>query len=104
MSKIFIRGEKVDENNIKVTFQHFAPLDKKDGLTEQQLAEGYLVDEIPEPQQVQGSRPILCYNIAEKKCYYTYAEVKHVPQVTLSEVNDKVDLLMQMILESEGLL
>ena len=104
MKKIFIRGDKVDEGNIRVTFQHFSPLDKNDGLTEKQLAEGFLVDEIPEPQQVSGARPVLYYNLAEKKCYYKYVEVKSTPQVTLSDVNEKVDLLMQLLLESEGLL
>lgn len=104
MSKIFIKGEKVDENNIKVTLQHFAPLDKKDGLTPQQLAEGFLVDEIPEPEEVKNAMPVLHYNITEGKCFYKYVEVKIVPQVTLAEVNDKVELLMQLLLESEGLL
>ena len=104
MNKVFIRGDKVDENNIKVTFQHFAPLDKKDGLTEKQLSEGFLVDNIPTPQEVQGAIPVLYYNIAEKKCYYKYVEVKSTPQITLSDVNDKLELLMQMFLESEGLL
>lgn len=104
MSKVFIRGDKIDDTNIAVSFQHFAPLDKKDGLTEEQLAEGFLVDEIPEPEEVKGARPLLCYNTEEKKCYYKYVEVKVVPQITLADVNEKVDVLMQLLLESEGLL
>lgn len=104
MSKIFIRGDKVDENNIRVNFQHFSPLDTKDGLSKEILKEGYLVDEIPDPQNVEGAMPVLHYNITEGKCYYKYVEVKVVPQVTLAEVNDKVELLMQLLLESEGLL
>lgn len=104
MSKVFIRGEKVDENIIKVTFQHFSPLDSEYGLTAEQLAEGYLVENIPEPEEIEESIPILHYNIPEQKCYYEYVKVEIAPQITLSDVNDKVDLLLQMMLESEGLL
>ena len=39
MAKIFVRGEKVSDNTILVTFQHFDPLNEKDGLTEEQLKE-----------------------------------------------------------------
>lgn len=104
MSKIFVRGDKVDEDNIKVTFQHFSPLDSKDGLSKERLKEGYLVDEIPDPQDVEGAIPILYYSVKEGKCYWKYEELKIVPQVSLTEVNDKVELLMQLLLESEGLL
>ena len=104
MGKIFIRGDKIDKDNIKVTFQHFSPLDKKDGLTEEQLNEGYLVDSIPKAKEVEGKIPQLYYNIPKNECYWQYNLDAPPSPVTISEVNEKVELLIQMLLEREGLL
>ena len=104
MSKVFIRGDKVDNDNIRVNFQHFSPLDKKDGLTEEQLKEGYLVDSIPEPEEVKGKIPQLYYSIPKKECYWQYNLDAPPAPITIADVNEKVELLMQLMLESEGLL
>ena len=106
MSKIFIRGEETNNGIVKITFRHFSPLDKKDGLNEEQLAEGYLIDtkDLPEPDPTQGA-PQLYYDIENKKCFWRYFVPPVIPEpVTLDTVNEKVELLMQMMLESEGLL
>lgn len=104
MAKIFVRGEKVSDNTILVTFQHFDPLSEKDGLTEEQLKEGYLVDNISEPDCPVGKISRLMYNVDSGKLFYDYSMDAPAPRPTLDSVNEKLDLIMQSILESEGIL
>ena len=71
MNKIFIRGEEVSEGIIAVHFQHFSPLSETDGLNEEQLKEGYLVDNIPDPTDCPfGKIPRLMYNIEKNELFY----------------------------------
>lgn len=105
MSKIFIRGEKVSDNVIAVHFQHFAPLSETDGLTEEQLREGYLVDSIPEPADCpSGKIARLMYDVDKGELFYDYSLDAPPPKPTLDSVNAKLDLIMQSMLESEGIL
>lgn len=68
---IFIKVDKIN----KVTFQHFIPFDEINGLhktEEELLQEGYLVESIPEPEQIEGKIPILKYDGAN--LYYEYQD------------------------------
>lgn len=103
--KIFIRGEMVDNSTMRVLFQHFDPLNDKDGLTEAQLSEGYLVDSIPEPTDIPvGKVARLMFNVETKEMFYDYSMDAPPPRPTLDSVNAKLDLIMQSMLESEGIL
>lgn len=71
MSKKFIRVE-----NTKVMFTHFMPFDEKYGMgksEEELLKEGYLIDEIPEPEQQEGKIAEAHYT-PEKGYYYEYVD------------------------------
>ncbi len=71
MNKKFITVEET-----KVQLIHFMPFDAKDGLgmTEEELLKvGFLVDEIPEPQVVEGKIAEAHYTI-EKGFWYEYVD------------------------------
>ena len=45
------------------------------GKTEQELLQiGALVDDIPEPEQIEGKMPVLYYNPQTNSVYYEYVE------------------------------
>lgn len=67
---------KVDSVTNEVNFQHFMPFDEVSGLhktQEELLQDGYLVDSIPDPEQINGKVPILKYN--GTSLYYEYQDV-----------------------------
>ncbi|RXH52484.1 hypothetical protein D6T70_06505 [Kurthia gibsonii] len=67
---------KVDSVTNEVNFQHFMPFDEVNGLhktQEELLQDGYLVDSIPDPEQINGKVPILKYN--GTSLYYEYQDV-----------------------------
>ena len=71
MGKKFIKTE-----NTKVVFTHFMPFDETYGLKkteEELLQEGYLIDEIPEPEQQEGKIAEAHYT-PEKGYYYEYVD------------------------------
>ena len=105
-NRIFIRGEATtDPNIVRVLFQHFSPFDKNDGLTEAQLKEGFLVDSIPDPTDCPvGKIPRLMYKVDTGELFYDYSLEAPAPVPTLDSVNAKLDLIMQSMLESEGIL
>lgn len=105
MKKLFIRGDMLDTNILAVKFIHHDPLNEVDGLTEKQLGEGYLVDSIPEPTDCPtGKVPSLRFNVETKELFYDYSMDAPPPRPTLDSVNAKLDLIMQSMLESEGIL
>lgn len=80
--KKFIRTE-----GTKVTFTHYMPFDEKNGLgkTEDELLkEGYLLDEIPEPQQQEGKVAEAHFS-PEQGFWYEYTDVAAPHGTTLSE-------------------
>ena len=80
--KKFIKTE-----NDKVTFIHYLPFDEKNGMgktEEELLKEGYLVDEIPEAEQIDGKIPILYYT-KEKDFWYEYIDTLSKELYTLDE-------------------
>lgn len=66
---------KVDSVTNEVNFQHFMPFDEVNGLhktQEELLQDGYLVDSIPDPEQINDKVPILKYN--GTSLYYEYQD------------------------------
>lgn len=72
MSKIYI---EVGKNNI-VTKMHRAPFNPTYGLgmskEELEANNGFFVDEVPEPDMIEGKIAIMKYNADTKKIYYEY--------------------------------
>lgn len=98
--KIFVRGV-VDTNGVmSVQYTHFNPLDKKDGLSEDILKTGYLTEaEYPDMNTAEGEVKELYYDTQKDKF-----EVKVLSHNKPMTTDEKIDLLIQMMLESEGLL
>lgn len=100
---IYVSGEHISDSVIKVLFTHYMPLDPEHGLSKDTISEGYLVDvTAPPPPEDNGKLSELYYNFNTNEFYYEYIEVPKSP--TLEEVNEKLDLIMQSMLESEGIL
>ena len=73
---------EVNENG-KVNFIHYLPFDEVEGLgkTEEELLEtGFLLDEIPEPEGIEGKNAIAYYT-AEKGFWYEYVDIPVDPSV-----------------------
>lgn len=98
--KKFVGGFVQDERGLRVTFQHHKPFDAKDGLgkTEEELLQiGALVDEIPEPEQIEGKEAVLYYNPETNTVYYEYIDREPTTE-------ERIALLEQAILELTMLL
>ena len=106
VNKIFIKGKEIDENTLRVDFQYFCPFDENEGLSPEQLAEGFLVDEIPQPdfENHPNKIPELFYSKESGECFYKYEKDVPPPPITLDDINEKVELLMQLVLENEGVI
>lgn len=66
----------------KVQLTHYMPFDAKNGMgkTEAELLqEGYLLDEIPEPEQQAGKIPVAYYTV-EAGFYYQYVDAPLTPE------------------------
>lgn len=80
MNKKFIRTE-----NGKVELIHYMPFDKRHGLgktEEELLKEGYLLDDIPEPQRLEG-RIAEAHYTPEDGFYYEYIDAPGSQNMTL---------------------
>ena len=80
MGKKFITVE-----NEKVRLIHYMPFDVKEGLgksEEELLKEGYLLDEIPEPKQIEGKVAMPHYTPG-KGFYYEYENDPRSQNMTL---------------------
>jgi hypothetical protein len=89
---IYIR---VNEENV-VTFQHFFPFDEKLGLgksREELEQEGFFVDSIPEPQEIEGKIPVLKFNGTE--LYYEYVDRPLTPEEELEQLKERIEIMQQ---------
>lgn len=83
MDKVFIT---VNETG-RVMFTHYMPFDVKEGLgktEEELLKEGYLLDEIPEPQRIEGKIAEAHYT-PEKGFFYEYIDAPSSQNITLTQ-------------------
>lgn len=98
--KIFVKGVVDEKGIMTVQYEHFAPLDPDDGLDEDILKTGYLTEaEHPDMSTDNTVIKTLLYDTVNDK--FIVNEVQVTPPMTTDE---KVDLLIQMMLESEGIL
>lgn len=82
MSKKFITTEET-----RVVLTHYMPFDSVNGMgkTEVELSQmGYLVDNIPEPEQIEGKIPEAHYS-PEKGFWYEYIDQPQSQNMTLAQ-------------------
>lgn len=95
MGQKFIKTE-----NTKVVYTHFMPFDEKDGLKkteEELLQEGYLIDEIPEPDRQEGKIAEAHYT-PEQGYYYEYVDAPEPkPQGDIAALRAEVDELKRQL-------
>lgn len=97
---VFIKGKIDESGRMFVTYTHFFPLSETDGLTESEMKDGILTYADYPDMSVSGNEI--------KELYYdketdTFSVVVKNPIIPLSD-SEKLDLIMQSILESEGIL
>lgn len=80
----------------RVTLIHYMPFDSINGMhkTEAELAQmGVLLDEIPDPEQIEGKIPVACYN-ATDGFHYIYEDA---PVTTDDRVAALEDAMLEMM-------
>ncbi|NDI34569.1 hypothetical protein [Chengkuizengella sediminis] len=75
---IFIKlGEKIEEKKVRITLIHYMPFDEKEGLSDTEIAQGVLIENMPEKDETllaQGSKALLYYNPYDKSLFYEYEQ------------------------------
>lgn len=90
---------QVDKNKYRVRFIHNFPLHPQYGLgkTQEELErEGILIEELPEPQQIEGKIAVLYCNPVTKEVWYEYEDRSFTKKEQLEE---QIKTLQQTILE-----
>lgn len=73
----FVGNFVQDEKGLKVGFVHNMPFHEQYGMgkTQEELQQiGALVDDIPEPEQIEGKNAVLYYNPETNSVYYEYID------------------------------
>ncbi|WXR61183.1 hypothetical protein WG909_12910 [Peptostreptococcaceae bacterium AGR-M142] len=102
---IFMQGNEVEENKVLINFVHKMPFDEHYGLKkskEELEKEGYLVETVPEPKEL-NKIATLYLNPGTIELFYEYEDIPKSREVLLEE---QVELLKKVIdgllLEKEG--
>ncbi|PIC05481.1 hypothetical protein CS060_04175 [Anoxybacillus flavithermus] len=93
----FIGDFTQDEKGLRVGFIHCIPFDEEHGLgkTEEELRQiGALVEDIPEPEQVEGKTPVMYYNPQTNSVYYEYIDRPLTPE---EELRQRIELMQQAL-------
>lgn len=94
----FIQNEK----GLRVGFIHNMPFDEFNGLgkSENELKKiGALVEEIPEPEEIEGKVPVMYYNPQANSIYYEYIDRPLTPEEELRqrELQQRIELMQQVL-------
>ncbi|WGT38006.1 hypothetical protein QH639_19590 [Lysinibacillus sp. 1 U-2021] len=64
-------------------------------FSEERIAEGVIVDSLPEPEVIDGNYAILCVNLDSKEVYYKYVDEEVVTEpVTNQELIDALGIAL----------
>lgn len=69
-------------------------------LTEEQKASAVAVDELPEPDKIEGKVPVLRANLKTQEVYYEYVDEPKNDEV--EELKDHIANIYELILFGEG--
>ena len=89
----FVGNFVQDEKGLRVGFIHHMPFDLRNGMgkSEQELLQiGALVDDIPEPEQIEGKVPVLYYNPQSNSVYYEYVERPLTEEERLAQLEQAI--------------
>jgi hypothetical protein len=96
----FVGNFVQDERGLRVGFIHHMPFHESNGMgkSEQELLQiGALVDDIPDPEQVDGKVPVLYYNPQSNSVYYEYVDRPLTEQERITQLEQAI-LEMTMLL------
>lgn len=88
---------EVGKNNI-ISKMHRNPLDPKVGLQtprDELEKTGYFVDEVPEPEMIDGKYAIPKFNADTKKVFYEYA---NVPMSDTERINNLESVINELLM------
>ena len=96
----FVGNFVQDEKGLKVGFVHNMPFHEQHGMgkTQEELQQiGALVDDIPEPEQIEGKNAVLYYNPETNSVYYEYIDRPLTDQERIEQL-EKAILELTMLL------
>lgn len=107
--EIYIKDlTKITQDKSSVGYVHYMPFDENYGLqkTREELEQSGILVELPSEElpKVEGMKCELFYNATTNELFYDYAKENISKEISLQDVNDKLDLILQANLESEGIL
>jgi hypothetical protein len=82
-----------DEKGLRVGLVHNMPFDEINGLgkTAAELQQiGALVDDIPEPEQIEGKDAVMYYSPQTNSVYYEYVDHVPTPEKQLQQLKDQI--------------
>ncbi|WP_460299415.1 hypothetical protein [Clostridium botulinum] len=77
---------KITDTKYLIGYLHSMPFDKIDGLnkTKEELEQsGIIIENISEPQNIEGKKAIKYYNPIDKQIFYEYEEITKFKEETL---------------------
>jgi hypothetical protein len=97
--------EKETDTKARVVLVHYMPDDPKEGLPEDVRAQGIMVDNLPElPLPQRGKTPVLYCNPQTLEVWYELVDRPLTQEEMIQEQNEKIDLLIRMQFEKEGVI
>jgi hypothetical protein len=95
---IYLNGLiKINDTKFSIGMVHYMPFDEVDGLhkTKEELeVEGILINEIPQPNAVEGKSANMFWNPVDKCVFYEYADIPKTENQLLTE---KINLMQKAI-------
>lgn len=88
----FIKIETITPTKAKVMMIHYMPLDPIEGLSSAELATGFLINDIPDPEE-NGMSGELFYNPETKSFWYEYTNRPKTTEEKLAEAETKINLM-----------
>lgn len=96
-----VSGIQIAEGKIQV----FRVVENAENLSQEELKAGYLTNkEIPQFPYEKGKKFTLCYDTINDEFYFISENRPLTMEEIQQDLNEKINLLLQMQLESEGII
>lgn len=92
---------KIESDKYAIGYTHYMPFDSVNGLgkTKEELEqEGILIENIPEPEQIEGKYTIMYWNPIEQKVFYEY---KDIPKSKEKNLEEKIKTLTENLAQEK---
>lgn len=93
--------KKINDSKIAIGFIHYFPFDKNHGLgkTKEELEqEGILIENFPEPEQIEGKHATMYWNPIDKNVFYEY---KDIPKSKEENLEEKIKTLTENLAQEK---